>query len=91
MLLELEKYIEALAKAVDSGNTDLISIVLLKMQRKIPLKDFQMEVRKEPTVYALYKKQCKEQNEEEAPYVYSSLFPLVGTEVLLSIGNMQTS
>lgn len=70
MLLELEKYTEALEKAVDSGNTDLICIVLLKMQRKMPLKDFQMEVRKEPSVYALYKKQCKEQNKEALINIY---------------------
>lgn len=70
MLLELEKYSEALEKAVQSGNTDLISVVIVKMQRKMPLKDFQMEVRKESTVYALYKKHCREQNKEALINIY---------------------
>lgn len=42
MLLELEKYTEALEKAVKSGNTDLISIVIVAMERKMSLKDFQV-------------------------------------------------
>ncbi len=64
MLLSLEKYSIALEKAVESGNTDLISIVIINMSRKMPLKDFQLEVRKESVVYALYKKYCREHNTE---------------------------
>lgn len=70
MLLELEKYSDALDKAVESGNTDLISFVIVKMQRKMSLKDFQMEVRRDPIVYSLYKKHCKEQNEEALINIY---------------------
>ncbi|XKL65071.1 hypothetical protein PGB90_005157 [Kerria lacca] len=70
MLLSLEKYTEALGKAVQSGNTDLINIVIVNMWKKMPLKDFQLEIRKDSVVYALYKKYCREHKKETLLNVY---------------------
>lgn len=75
MLLSLDKYSQALDKAVKSGNTDLINIVIVKMLHlkkslKMSREDFQLEIRKNVTVYALYKKYCEEFDKEALLNIY---------------------
>lgn len=69
-LLSMEKYGAALEKAIRSGNTDLMNIVIVTMLRKMSLQDFQLEIRKESVVHALYRKYCKERNEEALVNIY---------------------
>jgi len=69
MLLSLDRHSQALDKAVQSGNTDLINIVIVKMSHlrkslKMSREDFQHEIRRNATVYALYKKYCEEFDKE---------------------------
>ncbi|XP_015782165.1 vacuolar protein sorting-associated protein 16 homolog [Tetranychus urticae] len=64
LLLELKQYEQACKKASESGNADLIYMVIdvLSTQSR---KDFLLIIRKHPEAYALYKKQCQNEDLEK--------------------------
>ncbi|XP_050423280.1 vacuolar protein sorting-associated protein 16 homolog isoform X2 [Adelges cooleyi] len=62
LLLKYQQDNIALKKAVESGNTDLIYMVLLHMQTTMPLGKFQMEIKKSAVAQALYIKYCHQQS-----------------------------
>lgn len=61
LLLKYQQDNIALKKAVESGNTDLVYMVLLHMQTSMPLGKFQMEIKKSSVAQALYIKYCHQQ------------------------------
>lgn len=60
----------ALVKAIESGDTDLIYTVILKLRDKMPLADFKMTIRNFPVAQALYIKYCKEHNPQALNEIY---------------------
>ncbi|KAE9535874.1 hypothetical protein AGLY_007775 [Aphis glycines] len=62
LLLKYQQDNIALKKAVESGNTDLVYMVLLHMQTSMPLGKFQMEIKKSSVAQALYIKYCHQQS-----------------------------
>ncbi|XP_050539842.1 vacuolar protein sorting-associated protein 16 homolog isoform X2 [Daktulosphaira vitifoliae] len=58
LLLKYQQDNIALKKAIESGNTDLVYMVLLHMQTTMPLGKFQMEIKKSTVAQALYIKYC---------------------------------
>ncbi|XP_065092483.1 vacuolar protein sorting-associated protein 16 homolog [Ochlerotatus camptorhynchus] len=59
LLLELEASEKALIAATQSGDTDLIYMVILKMKSTTALSKFQMIIRRFPLAQDLYKKYCQ--------------------------------
>lgn len=62
MLLQLGEARKALAKSIESGDTDLVYTVILNMRESMPLADFRLTIRNYPAAQALYKKYCREHN-----------------------------
>ncbi|XP_066259281.1 vacuolar protein sorting-associated protein 16 homolog isoform X2 [Euwallacea similis] len=60
LLLKLNEHKSALHKAIESGDTDLVYMVVLKLREKMPLGDFKMTIRNFPVAQSLYIKYCKE-------------------------------
>jgi vacuolar protein sorting-associated protein 16 len=59
ILLNLGEHKKALMAATQSGDTDLIYMVLLQLKEITPLADFQMTIRAFPLAQNLYKKYCQ--------------------------------
>ncbi|KAL1505520.1 hypothetical protein ABEB36_005068 [Hypothenemus hampei] len=70
LLLKLHENKSALHKAIESGNTDLIYMVVLKLREKMPLADFKMTIRNFPVAQALYIKYCKEYQKAALREIY---------------------
>lgn len=70
LLLELTENTPALVKAIKSGDTDLVYMVILKLREKMPLGDFKMTIRSFPVAQSLYIKYCKEHNTEALNEIY---------------------
>ncbi|XP_041371955.1 vacuolar protein sorting-associated protein 16 homolog isoform X2 [Gigantopelta aegis] len=63
LLLKMEQDQVALSKAIDSGDSDLVYTVLLRMKEKLSNSgDFLMAIRTSPIAYSLYLQYCKQQN-----------------------------
>lgn len=62
LLLKLGEDKQALAKAIESGDTDLVYTVILSMRENMPLADFRLTIRNYAAAQALYKKYCREHN-----------------------------
>lgn len=60
----------ALVKAIESGDTDLVYTVILKLRDKMALSDFKMTIRNFPVAQALYIKYCKEHNPQALNEIY---------------------
>ncbi|KAK6631655.1 hypothetical protein RUM44_006184 [Polyplax serrata] len=71
LLLRLGQQKPALIRALDSGNTDLVHTVMLKMRETMPLADFQMTIRAFPIAQSLYLKYCRENMPETLRDIYS--------------------
>lgn len=54
----------ALIKAIDSGDTDLVYLVLFHLKRKLPLGEFFRTVNNKPLACNLLEVYCKEQDSE---------------------------
>lgn len=65
LLLDLGEEVPALLKAMESGDTDLIYSVLLRMHAKMPLADFYLKIRNYPLAQSLYIKYSYENNNKE--------------------------
>ncbi|KAJ8985073.1 hypothetical protein NQ317_019757 [Molorchus minor] len=70
LLLELGENTPALVKAIESGDTDLVYMVILKLREKMPLGDFKMTIRNFPVAQSLYIKYCKEHNTQALNEIY---------------------
>lgn len=62
LLLKLGENKKALLSATQSGNTDLIYMVLMQLKETTPLSKFQMIIREFPLAQNLYKKYCQLNN-----------------------------
>lgn len=71
LLLRLNQHKPALIRALNSGNTDLVHAVMLKMRETMPLGDFQMMIRAFPVAQSLYLKYCRENTPETLRDIYS--------------------
>lgn len=70
LLLELGENTPALVKAIESGDTDLIYMVILKLREKMPLGDFKMTIRNFPVAQSLYIKYCKQHHTQALNEIY---------------------
>ncbi|KAF2892196.1 hypothetical protein ILUMI_13977 [Ignelater luminosus] len=64
LLLKLDENKPALLKAIESGDTDLVYMVILRLRDNMPLADFKMTIRNFPVAQALYIKYCREHNSQ---------------------------
>ncbi|XP_071101576.1 vacuolar protein sorting-associated protein 16 homolog [Haliotis cracherodii] len=63
LLLKMDQDHTALGKAIDSGDSDLVYTVLLRLKEKLQSSgDFLMTIRTMPIAYSLYIQFCKQQN-----------------------------
>ncbi|CAN7980220.1 unnamed protein product [Ixodes pacificus] len=69
ILIELGKEEHALVKAIDSGDTDLIYTVMLKL-KEMKSSDFDLTIRQYPVALALYLKLCKEWDLQKLEALY---------------------
>lgn len=69
ILIELGKEEHALVKAIDSGDTDLIYTVMLKL-KEMKSADFDLTIRQYPVALALYLKLCKEWDLQKLEALY---------------------
>ncbi|XP_019868219.1 vacuolar protein sorting-associated protein 16 homolog [Aethina tumida] len=70
LLLKLGENTPALVKAIESGDTDLVYMVILKLREKMALGDFKMTIRNYPVAQSLYIKYCKEHNTQALNEIY---------------------
>ncbi|KAF5305511.1 hypothetical protein FQA39_LY01602 [Lamprigera yunnana] len=64
LLLKLDQNKPALLKAIESGDTDLVYMVILRLRDNMPLANFKMTIRNFPVAQALYIKYCREHNSQ---------------------------
>jgi hypothetical protein len=64
LLLSMEEDEIALDKGIESGDTDLVTFVLLQLKRKLPLAKFFHLVNSRPMAVALIEQTCKDQDSE---------------------------
>ena len=64
LLMKMKKFHLALTKAVDSGDTDLVYMVILHLKERLQLGEFLMDIRTVPVAYALYLQYCREENRQ---------------------------
>ncbi|CAH0559319.1 unnamed protein product [Brassicogethes aeneus] len=70
LLLKLGENTPALVKSIESGDTDLVYMVILKLREKMALGDFKMTIRNYPVAQSLYIKYCKEHNTQALNEIY---------------------
>ncbi|KAL3280278.1 hypothetical protein HHI36_017772 [Cryptolaemus montrouzieri] len=70
LLLQLGENTPALVKAIQSGDTDLVYTVILKLREKMALGDFKMTIRGFPIAQSLYIKYCKKHNIQALNEIY---------------------
>jgi len=64
LLMKMKKFHLALTKAVESGDTDLVYMVILRLNERLQLGEFLMAIRTVPVAYALYLQYCREGNQQ---------------------------
>ncbi|XP_053409060.1 vacuolar protein sorting-associated protein 16 homolog [Mercenaria mercenaria] len=64
LLLQMKKEQIALSKAIDSGDTDLIYFVLMRLKDTMPQGEFFMAIRNIPVALSLFLQYCRQQNPE---------------------------
>ena len=62
LLLKLNENKKALLAATQSGDTDLVYMVLMQLKETTALAKFQMTIRDYPLAHNLYKKYCQLNN-----------------------------
>lgn len=71
LLMQLLRYDLALSKAIDSGETDLVYTVLLRLQDSNST-DLHRQIRNLPMAYYLYLQYCRQQNRKKMQNIYYS-------------------
>ncbi|KAG0268380.1 hypothetical protein DFQ27_006874 [Actinomortierella ambigua] len=64
LLISMQQDELALVKAIESGDTDLVYLVILNLKRKLPLGDFFRIINNKPLACHLLESYCKEQDPE---------------------------
>ncbi|GIY07057.1 vacuolar protein sorting-associated protein 16 homolog [Caerostris extrusa] len=64
LLIKLKQETQAMVKAIDSGDTDLIYSVIRYLKKTLSKGDFHMKIRQFPVAHNLYLKLCKDQDLE---------------------------
>ncbi|KAI8327280.1 Vps16, C-terminal region-domain-containing protein [Choanephora cucurbitarum] len=64
LLISMQEDEAALIKAIESGDTDLVYLVIFHLKRKLPLGDFFRMINNKPMACNLLEVYCKEQNIE---------------------------
>ncbi|XP_054707259.1 vacuolar protein sorting-associated protein 16 homolog [Uloborus diversus] len=64
LLIKLKQETQAMIKAIDSGDTDLIYTVIRYLKNSLSKGDFHMRIRQFPAAHDFYLKLCKEQDLE---------------------------
>ncbi|KAI8983029.1 Vps16, N-terminal region-domain-containing protein [Pilobolus umbonatus] len=64
LLISMEEDETALIKAIDSGDTDLVYLVIFHLKRKLPLGEFFRMINNKPMAANLLEVYCKEQDTE---------------------------
>ncbi|KAK3106315.1 hypothetical protein FSP39_017525 [Pinctada imbricata] len=62
LLMKMKKDSIALNKAIESGDTDLVYTVLLRLKESMPQGEFFMAIRNMPIAYSLFIQYCRHQN-----------------------------
>ncbi|XP_052092868.1 vacuolar protein sorting-associated protein 16 homolog isoform X1 [Mytilus californianus] len=62
LLMKMHKDQIALSKAIESGDTDLVYTVLLRLKESMTQGDFLMSIRSMPISYSLFLQYCRQQN-----------------------------
>ena len=62
LLMKMHKDQIALSKAIESGDTDLVYTVLLRLKDTMPQGEFLMAIRSMPIAYSLFLQYCRQQN-----------------------------
>ncbi|KAK3602689.1 hypothetical protein CHS0354_017895 [Potamilus streckersoni] len=70
LLLQMQKEQLALSKAIESGDTDLVYFVLLRLKESMIQGEFFMAIRNLPVAYYLYLQYCRQQNKELMEQLY---------------------
>ncbi|VVC94450.1 unnamed protein product [Leptidea sinapis] len=70
LLLELGEGVMALLKATNSGDTDLVYMVLLHLKEKMGKNEFELTIRSMPLAHSLYIKYCASHNRDALRQVY---------------------
>ncbi|XP_078037953.1 vacuolar protein sorting 16 [Augochlora pura] len=73
LLLKLGENRAALRKAVESGNTDLVYTVILRLRDNMAIGDFQTSIMHCPVAMALYIKYCQCYNRETLRSIYNQI------------------
>ncbi|XP_035218067.1 vacuolar protein sorting-associated protein 16 homolog [Stegodyphus dumicola] len=71
LLIKLRQETQAMVKAIESGDTDLIYSVIRYLKTTLSKGDFHMKIRQFPVAHSLYLKLCKEQDLEQLRESYS--------------------
>ncbi|XP_043252548.1 vacuolar protein sorting-associated protein 16 homolog isoform X1 [Colletes gigas] len=71
LLLSLGEEKTALRKAVESGNTDLVYMVIPHLRQKMTISDFQLYIKHCPLAKALYIKYCQSRDRETLRDIYN--------------------
>jgi hypothetical protein len=70
VLIEFDENVSALGKAVDSGDPDLINLIILHLHKKLTLEDIKMTICDFPSVQSSYVKYCKHHNKQTLYSIY---------------------
>jgi hypothetical protein len=70
VLIEFDENVSALGKVVDSGDPDLINLIILHLHKKLTLEDIKMTIRDFPSVQSSYVKYCKHHNKQTLYSIY---------------------
>ncbi|XP_062617543.1 vacuolar protein sorting-associated protein 16 homolog, partial [Saccostrea cucullata] len=62
LLMKMQRDSIALSKAIESGDTDLVYTVLLRLKESMNQGEFFMSIRSMPIAYALFIQYCRQQN-----------------------------
>ncbi|KFM68340.1 hypothetical protein X975_12661, partial [Stegodyphus mimosarum] len=71
LLIKLRQETQAMVKAIESGDTDLIYSVIRYLKTTLSKGDFHMKIRQFPVAHSLYLKLCKEQDLQQLRMSYS--------------------
>ncbi|XP_054162261.1 vacuolar protein sorting-associated protein 16 homolog [Oppia nitens] len=70
LLLKLKQHRLALKRAIESGDTNLIHTVIIRLREVLPAGEFLMTIRDYPIAYSLFKKYCNEAEPEKLTDLY---------------------
>lgn len=82
LLIGMNKNQLALEKAIESGDTDLVYMVVMDLKEKKPLNEFLMTIRYFPVALSLFVKFCKEQDRKTLENLYKQ------DDQFLNLGNL---